>query len=814
MILGSVAACVNVNGCCIAGFNEDICWGDICWGGTNCTMEQIVESAVGDAVATVRKDNRKRCAKTQPCFNSHDNAMSRVLKHLDRWQKKMLIPGVNQRTWVGQLMNGNLVCVCCRKYSQLADQCPLASAEGRQITKWLRLQNLKSHVHSADHKQCVAAFLRDDDVSNVQNVASSAADFLEVLSSVRSKKLPKSFPFAGRKKLRAMIYALAEAVRHFKLRAFRTATQASLHHDGAEDKLICRFSLSDKDGARRCGFLSLVNLVESYSSLGSVALAQGLCDMVAKTCQQNVNAPYKKGDWLLENISVDDEAKSSLIAAVSLLDADAASDERRAMRIVSQDATALNVPKGMLPKTLSDDSVGDGEDADAATGSGPLLFPDVPAAVGENEPDIRLPDVIAYFPNVKVCNQDKPHASKRFTSRLWKCDDRVWDVYSRVIRKKGSICRLVKTRPLLGKVYAERVQQDALLQGSYITDLGLAPHRFDACCKPLIMSVLTFKPMVAMAQHIHQQKSGEESVQAGEWMDWVQNKHCVLLGFMTMAGNEALKLTRQWESEARFEVGHYRAEAENFLKTSIVLFERGKAAKVGYGKHMIDRLQEHEIVMTVNGKVKTIGGGGIHDRLIQECLEVMLQWTRLLYRTVQAEVPHFEVANSFYVMSLNGAGDELIDRHAEGIKFNAVADDVGADDVSELATCCARLAKLVDEKPEELLDQIKDVRPLAKRYFDESEALHKAWSMALTSKRVNARKNKKLPEAYRALVVALCMVLPVVSNRFRIPKRLHIIRQFYVDAFCFMLSQLVRGLSCRRASSHPLCPLQANFLLL
>ena len=349
-------------------------------------------------------------------------------------------------------------CVCCRKYSQLADQCPLASAEGRQITKLLRLQNLKSHVHSADHKQCVAAFLRDDDVSNVQNVASSAADFLEVLSSVRSKKLPKSFPFAGRKKLRAMIYALAEAVRHFKLRAFRTATQASLHHDGAEDKLICRFSLSDKDGARRCGFLSLVNLVESYSSLGSVALAQGLCDMVAKACQQNVNAPYKKGDWLLENISVDDEAKSSLIAAVSLLDADAASDERRAMRIVSQDATALSVPKGMLPKTLSDDIVGDGEDADAATGSGPLLFPDVPAAVGENEPDIRLPDVIAYFPNVKVCNQDKPHASKRFTSRLWKCDDRVWDVYSRVIRKKGSICRLVKTKRLLGQVYAERVQ--------------------------------------------------------------------------------------------------------------------------------------------------------------------------------------------------------------------------------------------------------------------------------------------------------------------------------------------------------------------
>ena len=47
-------------------------------------MEQIVESAVGDAVATVRKDDGKRCAKTQQCFTSDDNAMSRVLKHLEK----------------------------------------------------------------------------------------------------------------------------------------------------------------------------------------------------------------------------------------------------------------------------------------------------------------------------------------------------------------------------------------------------------------------------------------------------------------------------------------------------------------------------------------------------------------------------------------------------------------------------------------------------------------------------------------------------------------------------------------------------------
>lgn len=320
-----------------------------------------------------------------------------------------------------------------------------------------------------------------------------------------------------------------------------------------------------------------------------------------------------------------------------------------------------------------------------------------------------------------------------------------------LIRGKGSICRLVQTMPLLGNVYVEKVQKNELLQGSYITDLGLAPDRFDACRKPLIMAVLTFRAMVAMAQWIHHLRSGEESVQAADWMEWIQNKHGVLLGFMTMAGSAALKLMRQWESESRFDVGHYRSEAENLLKTAIVLFEHGKTSKVGYGRQMLDCLQESEIVMTEHGKVKTIGGSSGDGELIQECLDVMVQWTKLLYRSIQAELPHFEVANSFYLMSLNAAGDELYDRHAQGIKFDAVTQGIGADDTSKLGTCCARLAKLVEEKPEDLLDQVKEVRPFAKNYFADGEALYKAWASALTARRNNSIKNYKLPDKYRAL---------------------------------------------------------------
>ena len=84
---------------------------------------------------------------------------------------------------------------------------------------------------------------------------------------------------------------------------------------------------------------------------------------------------------------------------------------------------AFNIHPEMLPKKAGDVS---GGGADAPGGA---VFPDVPEAVGVKQLDLSLPDVMARFPNVKAFNQDKSHASKRFTSRLWKCDDRAWEVY-------------------------------------------------------------------------------------------------------------------------------------------------------------------------------------------------------------------------------------------------------------------------------------------------------------------------------------------------------------------------------------------------
>lgn len=127
--------------------------------------------------------------------------------------------------------------------------------------------------------------------------------------------------FAGRNKLRNMVYTLGEAVRKRKRVLFKSAAQTYIHHDGSENKLVARFSVLDAMGVRRCGFLSLVDLVEDYGSLGSVALAQALCKIVTSSCTINGSPPGKTRKRIAANSRVDLEAEKSLMAAVSLLDA-------------------------------------------------------------------------------------------------------------------------------------------------------------------------------------------------------------------------------------------------------------------------------------------------------------------------------------------------------------------------------------------------------------------------------------------------------------------------------------------------------------
>ena len=206
-----------------------------------------------------------------------------------------------------------------------------------------------------------------------------------------------------------------------------------------------------------------------------------------------------------------------------------------------------------------------------------------------------LESVVGEFPNVRHHNQDKAHASRRVTSRLWKAIPELWDVYMLMVRGKTSIMRMTKIRPLFAAQLADFIKNDGTLSASYISQMGLAMHRFDSASKPMVMGVLCLLPLCAQAQWIIDNKDGEMKANAIQWARWLTTRKLILFAFQTEAGLEAIHLTRSWESEGKFEASDYRGAAEKFLQTCHLLFDLGHAAKLGFGARMIKTLKDNKI---------------------------------------------------------------------------------------------------------------------------------------------------------------------------------------------------------------------------
>ena len=223
----------------------------------------------------------------------------------------------------------------------------------------------------------------------------------------------------------------------------------------------------------------------------------------------------------------------------------------------------------------------------------------------------------------------------------------------------------------------------------------------------------------------------------------------MIFGFLGEASLEALKLTRCWESERKFETSEYQSHAEEFLRTSVVLFHHGKAAKVGLGKEMIDTLKSKDIVFIIDGQPKVCSCSEV-DSLVDEQLALFKEWTHLLFRTVQAEVPGFEITNSMIILNLRSAGEKLRTRHAQGEKYNSLSLATGGEDSTEQSLHLQRIVKMLKSEDDDtevsvqqLANDLDDVRPLAMKYIKESHAPHECWSLALDAKILTASKKYK-----------------------------------------------------------------------
>ena len=657
----------------------------------------------------------KLVAKDQRCF-SLEGSRKRVYVQLPMWQKYCQLPGNISQSWLVQLENEHLQCAACRyslqkKYQQgqphslvLAPknfelQQKLASEEGMPISRWTRLQTLKQHQKQKCHKLNAINFVRDTHPEvAVDGIASPIEDFRHLLQNIKQRKLKKSETYGKRKKLRKMMYCIAEAHRRYKHSVFATTSQASIMQDGASGKLFARFSCCDNKLQRYGGHLGIYDLVTQHKTADSVAVAQSMVSIVTQACTEWFGAPFKSDEWKKDNEKVNEEARDNFRQAVSQLIADGASDEARARELVSDE--------------IKEDII-------------------------QQLPLLNLERIHQYFPKAQVHTIDKAHSGKRMLSRLFSGIPQLLDVLDMCVKKKWSPAKLIHNSDQFQEQFSDLMVGEQIWRHHKLKDLGMSAQKFNSVGRPLVRGTLAFHPVCQAMQQIWGVRgaSSKEGKFAEQWAQWLEPKHAILHGFMADAATETVKLIREWEPEDMDMATGYMENAWQLLQTVHVLFKEKKVLEyLTYGAYMIEKLRQTDIVFVFcDGTSKHIYSSDITEELIAECLDTMGFWVDMLEAAVRAECPTWELLQAFQCLSLSEKGKEVEKADAEGIRCVEELDDDATDSAPLYSKHIARLADLVESDVPVLRGEIELVRPLARRYYELGDGINQrsSWGKAV-----------------------------------------------------------------------------------
>lgn len=274
------------------------------------------------------------------------------------WMSKLLVDAGRPEhgTWVrSEVVNGvwGLRCQSCRAAgvrslfttSGLGDSAPA-----------LRFSTLLNHAKSKSH---LSAVCRDDE----EPLAPTKEHFLDVLHAVRDGKSDgdKGVRNIGKRwKIRRMKFCLAEAKRVLMRSALAKAKVIALHQDCRKGMLAVRYVSVDSNLQVSKGVLGCLNLKEC----DALGLRDATIKIVHDACVPFHHAPSKMA---VKRNGFEANVFDTIVKGIELFDADAASDETLAGRLL----------RGIRPGS-SDES-----------------------------------EFTSAFPNLKICNRDKPHGARR-----------------------------------------------------------------------------------------------------------------------------------------------------------------------------------------------------------------------------------------------------------------------------------------------------------------------------------------------------------------------------------------------------------------
>jgi hypothetical protein len=313
------------------------------------------------------------------------------------------------------------------------------------------------------------------------------------------------------------------------------------------------------------------------------------------------------------------------------------------------------------------------------------------------------------LPQLRIVNHDLAHGSRRITSRPWKADAFLNEVFKEIVTKKGSIVSVIQE----SHVFTEWFVKNKILFSSRdaqepdtVKNLSLARHRFDTTSKPLSRAVRHFKALVRTAEQILQIRRPEskEGKRATEFLGYVDEEKALQLAMLADAGVECMGLTRFVDNEF-FATEDLPWQVETLLQRITLLFVDGHCMRSGHTGDMAKTLKTPQQFF-LQGDLKVLGGpGALKSEVVKRCLSRMACWVKMAAEVLESEFPKFRVLTALSVFSLpdfdaleSSAAPELkttsIQRLAQFFNLDGTKLELQLDDMYLLA----RSVKLANPK--------------------------------------------------------------------------------------------------------------------
>ena len=394
-------------------------------------------------------------------------------------------------------------------------------------------------------------------------IASPSKDVFEKLyRHIRKRgKSSEIDGIGGHRKIRRLLWCLAEAKRARSRRVLATASTIAVHQDKGQGFLHTRFTACGDKFSKVSGVIGLTQMVGGHREiiLSTDEVLQRFCSpgSFRPRNEAELAARRNAGRHPPEEVGpILDAALYDIIREkVHLFNADGASDCQLAGTVMQQSASTRSM---------------------RCQGS----------------------DV---FPNLGVVNWDAAHASRRLTSRPWATDDYLKDTLTMFIGQGGMV-RMIQNSSVFTQMYRENLAKMPNKVGPNVKDLCFAAHRFDSTTKPLGRGVHSMYPVLQTAMQIVKLRSGtDEASSAKAFLRQMSTERVVQLALIADAAHEAMRLTRLTDSEGcKTEMLGWELEA--FMSKVTMLYVDKHISKHGFTKWILEQLST-PLVVSVDQQV-------------------------------------------------------------------------------------------------------------------------------------------------------------------------------------------------------------------